>query len=619
MWDMKKINVLPPQIFNLLSAGEVVENPSSVIKECVENSIDAGATSIDVAIIDGGLTEIIITDNGEGIAESEIEKVFLPHATSKISKADDLDAISTLGFRGEAMSSIAQVAKLSLASKTAEQDIATKIDIEAGEIVRKEKISSNVGTSLRVANLFYNTPARRKFLGSESKEKSNVTNVINNLILANPCIKFRYSINGEIFYDYQGDKLINAIELIYGKECVDNIIHVQSDKLCGFISIPSYTKRNRTYQTIMINGRVVQGGIVADAVNEVFKTYMINGNFPFFVLDLNIDFRCVDVNIHPRKAQVRFEDEEGIFQYVKQSISDTIDNYLHERNRLLMKKDQSSDVIQKKTTYLDEFDKIDKQVLSDVKFFAASGEPQKVKGAPNIMNALEKKYFDNEPDESLGLFDTISPGNVIQEKIEDNILGDDIKVLGTIFDCYVLVTSKERFFIIDQHAAHEKLIFDELRSNIDKEDVARQELVEPYIMYLTPSEYQKMEEYIEPLNNVGFSLNFFGNNNIRISSVPLSLGSGHDVKLFFGKLLADIKTPEKKTSKNKLEQSSLIEDKIILMSCKSAIKSGHILTKEQIAMFLTQFKDGMKMTCPHGRPVILTFTRNEVEKLFSRK
>jgi len=605
-----KINILPPKIFNLLAAGEVVENPASVVKECVENSVDAGAEAIEISIKNGGMDEIVISDNGYGISESEVEKVFLPHATSKIEKVKDLERIGSLGFRGEAMSSVASVSKVTLTTKTKDDITATEISLDGGEIISKVKIAGKDGTTIRVKNIFYNTPARKKFLQSPTYERNKVTSTVQKLMLANPEISFRYTIDEEVMYlqnTLDERNLLSVINVIYGKETSESVIEVKSGNellgVSGYVSMPTFTKRNRTYQTTMINGRTIDGGIVADAVNDAFSTYMTTGNFPFFVLNLSVDTSQIDVNVHPRKAQVRLEREGEIYDFVRQSVIQALDEYLYKKSAVFTAEKTADEIINLTRHFPKESDKV---ILSTIKHFAMPSETSQVEfTAPNIMKILDEKYHKEvEPKPK--------KGKTKQEKIIEEKL--NMQIFGTIFDCYILLKAEDRFVIIDQHAAHERLLYDQMKSQIDAGNIEVQSLIEPLLLYLNPTELNHVTTLIPYLEKYGFEIEIFGSNCVRVSSVPLIISACDSIGLFLNVLLGE-------TSGKKAQMlSSIIDEKIITTCCRMAIKGGKSLTHDQIKMFLDNFRDKKIVpTCPHGRPVILGYSKVEMEKLFARK
>jgi DNA mismatch repair protein MutL len=592
---MKKINVLPPAIFNLLAAGEVVENPASIVKEAVENSLDAGATEIEITLEDGGFSEIRVTDNGIGCDESQIEKVFLPHATSKITSAKDLEKILTLGFRGEALSSIASVSKVEFVSRTEGAEVATKVALDAGKIINKTKVGTNTGTELIVRNLFYNVPARRKFLKTMKAEENNVTAVVQKLILANPGVRFRYMTDGEVVYHATGAGLLAAIEVIYGREISEKLVEVNVNRggftLSGFISKPDFSKKNRTWQTVMINGRAVDGGTVAEAVCDAYSNYLMTGCFPFFVLDLKIDETKVDVNVHPRKLQVRFEDERAVFDFVRAAVTESIDKTF---------------------------------VVSSLERFVPSNDESgvsQVKSAENVLTLLERAGKFELSKEQRKIIETghqkINPyyeRKRIKEAVQEEIKTPEIfdgKILGTVLDTYVLVQSGESLYIVDQHAAHERLLFDELTKQIDAGDVLMQPLLEPVVLTLSPAEMNRVLEISPILNQMGIECEVFGKNSLRITAVPLVV-SVRGVDTIITNVLANTRG----AAPSKL--SEIVREKVITECCRSAIKAGQHLTQAQIGGFLSQFKALKTPLCPHGRPVVVALDRKQIEKMFKR-
>jgi len=578
---MKKINVLPPEIFNLLAAGEVVENPASIVKEAVENSLDAGATEIEISIEDGGFTEIRVTDNGIGCDESQIDKVFLPHATSKISTAKDLEKILTLGFRGEALSSIASVSKVEFISRTEKAEVATKVTLDAGKVLSKAKVSANRGTELVVRSLFYNVPARRKFLKTMKVEENNVTGVVQRLILSNPDTHFKYLADGEVVYSTNGEGLLSAVEVIYGKELAERLLPVDVKRgeltLAGFVSKPDFSKKNRTWQTVMVNGRAVEGGTVGAAANEAYSNYLMTGNFPFFVLDLIIDETTVDVNVHPRKLQVKFEDERMVYDFVKAAVTESID-------KTFVMPSRSDEVV------------------------------AQVKSAENVLTFLEKagKFEIKKEHKSVKVnpyYEHKRIKTAVQEEIKAPVF--DGKILGTVLDTYVLVQSGECLYIIDQHAAHERLLFDELTKQIDAGAVVMQPLLEPVVLVLSPAEMNRVLEISPILNQIGIECEVFGKNSFRITAVPMVV-SVRGIDAIITNVLQNIKG----TAPSKI--SEIVREKVITECCRSAIKAGQHLTQAQIGGFLAQCK-GLKIPlCPHGRPVVVALDRKQLERMFRR-
>ncbi|MCL2587640.1 MAG: DNA mismatch repair endonuclease MutL [Firmicutes bacterium] len=580
---MKPINILPPQIFNLLSAGEVVENPASVVKESIENSLDAGATIIEVAIIRGGIDEIKIEDNGHGVPEGEVEKIFLPHATSKIEVETDLDAIKTLGFRGEAMSSIARVSKVVLTTKTEQESIATRIALDGGNIVKCDKVAANKGTTLVVRNLFFNTPARKKFLGTEGVERNNVTNIIQKFILANPTVSFRYLVDGFVYYEYHGRSLLDAIELVYGAETAKSLVRVSATslnfKVEGYISKPEFTKRNKTYQTIMVNSRVVQGGIVAEATAEAMSQYLMIGLHPFFVLDLAVDAESVDVNIHPRKLQVKFDDEDSVREFIRRAVISTMDDFVYLQTVPL------TEAIKKKV-----------EPSLDILKFTEGVNNEVIAPAPHSIKKFSGKFFEDEP---------ILPTQAVFAE------PPRYKALGTIFGCFILVTLEDSLYIIDQHAGAERTLYDRLKQQIDLGGVVTQQLVSPIMLHLNPAEMNSVVPLLSPLSRIGIEAEEFGNNTLCIRAVPSLIAANDALDDVLQGILGEVK---------KYKLSQMLESKLLQIACKNSLKGGRTLSPDQIQYFLDSFKSSkIPPLCPHGRPVLVSLTKKDIEKMFGRK
>jgi len=596
MQKIGKINILPPAVYNLLAAGEVVENPAAVVKECVENSLDAGAMRIEIAIERGGLDLIRVTDNGSGVDAGEIDKVFLPHATSKIASAGDLESIATLGFRGEALSSIAAVSQVEFVTKTKNAKTATKFP-------PKVSVAGNVGTTVTVKNLFYNTPARKKFLRPPHVEKNNVTGVVQKLILANPGVAFRYSIDGEVVYDYRGKTLLDAIQAVYGDEAAQSLIELNQRSplhkggggeagggfcIRGFISKPFFTKRNRTHQVLVVNGRAVEPDTIGDTVNMVFENYMVTRNYPFFVLCLDIDTREIDVNVHPRKAQVKFSHEAELCDFVRLAVTEAVDAYLMDQHKNHFSPQQDTEILQR------------------IKHFASnSGNTiTAVKSADHTMNLFDLR--EEAAREAVAVKAAPKQTEMPQAK-------SGFVTLGAIFDTYILVKAGDTFHIIDQHAAHERLLYDELKKQVDAGAVAVQRLLDPGVMVLSAEEMTKMDSAAPYLNAMGIECAPFGTNCFRITALPVVVAE-HGVETVIENMLYDVKS----TPPDKL--STILQDKIIMQCCRNAIKAGQSLSDVQIKYFMDQISmTNSRPTCPHGRPVVISYSRDQMAKLFARK
>ncbi len=667
---MAKINLLDSSVYNLIAAGEVVERPASVVKELVENSIDAGAKSISVEIKNGGIKLIKVADDGCGIDEDDMKSAFLPHATSKIKNAGDLDSIFTLGFRGEALASIASVARVSLVSKTAESDIGTSITVEGGKFGEVKKVSTGKGTTISVEDLFFCVPARAKFLKKPKTEEQEITNVVTRTILAHPEINITYVVDGKTQLSSVGTSAKDAMFSIYGKESVSETLEVFASRgnvtVSGFVGKPTYSKSNRTYQTLIINGRYVINSTVQAAVANAYGDFLMKRQFPFFVLYLTIPFDEIDVNVHPNKLDVKFLNSNAVYSVVFEAVSRAlnemdyikeIDSGVNASVSFATSSKMGHEKIDKAGVNLnpfsgtfddlnvDEKEKLEDVVL-DATFMTSSGESeardgfglgsrllerinQKVSagdkdpyGPQNFHNSKEleaqEKKVQNRLDEII-FGESAAESNqkppMFFEKPQtrqDDFAEDEIKLLGKAFNTYLLIEWGANLYLIDQHAAHERLLYDKLKEQYETGSVAVQPILIPYVYSANPEDAQIIEANLEALRSVGFEIDDFGDRTFKIASVPVVV-SNIDFNKFFGMFLAE------KLNKNKLSQAEIIKDSLMQMACKSAIKGGDDLSKPEVMRLLKEMsKNGMVLFCPHGRPVVVRITKSEIEKWFKR-
>lgn len=610
---MKVINVLPPVVYNRLAAGEVVENPASIVKELLENSLDANAKHITVQITNGGIDEIVIIDDGEGVAESELPKVFMPHATSKIKSAADIDCIASLGFRGEALASIASVAKVTFTSKPVEQEYAAQINQDN----EKQYVGGNNGTTVRVANLFFNTPARKKFLKSANIEKNHVTHVVHEIIFANPEINLRYYIDQQLVLDYRAQGLAVAMEQIYGIDS-KQLIAIKEDsgavKVGGFISNLNLSKVNKDRQVVIINGRVVNGGLIATVVNETMGNYLPMKEYPVFVLHFSIASDRVDVNVHPQKREVRFDDRDIIINFVRQAITKTMEAFFLSQISQLTKPENNTTETkveikpENKTEVAPEINSSISNVPTGYSFNPNQTEPttvllqslevlnqdtDSVKSAPNILN-------------NINIFETV-------DATQTTALNDHaFKILGQVFDTYLLVNTTDSLLIIDQHAMAERINYDRFRAEIDQANVQSQMLLTPMVMSVTPKELNRFLELKPLLSGFGFDCDEFGDDSVRVSAVPAMMANA-SLKEFIQVLLND-----KAVVNDNI--SDLVKHRVATAACKASIKAGDVLSSLQIEVFLQNYFTTKNVPlCPHGRPIMLVFNKNKLETLFARK
>lgn len=620
------INLLPSEIYNKISAGEVVERPASVVKELVENSIDGGATRISVEVFGGGIDKIVVSDNGCGISPDDLEKAFMPHATSKISKEEDLFTIASLGFRGEALASISAVSKVEVFSKTEDNDFGTKLKIEGGNFGEKHEIGFENGTRIVVSNLFYNTPARLKFLKKPKSEEGEITNLMAKIIMANPQISFRYCADDKVVYNTFGNGLAEAMYIIYGKETYDNLLEVNYERdgisVFGYIARPTFCKPNRTYQTIFVNGRVVSNYMISAAVQDALEGYIMKGKFPLFALNLTLPYDGVDVNVHPSKQEVKFEYPNKIYSIVNNAIFKAVANanYIQraeEKEEIIPEKSNEKDQLFKIISDTDknnseiEFKSTD-NLLSKI-FYEKYLKNENLENNNTENNEKKENKFENFQFEEVEIKseekEKENSEEIVQNKIEE--VFENYKLIGVAFETYILVEKENNLLIIDQHAAHERQLFDKFKSEIEQNEIPSQQLLVPYILSTNQKETEFLGENIKLLTDFGIEISQFGDNTFKVSAVP-SILSEMNLKVFFDGVLDDISSYLKKPI-------DLIKKKIATTACRAAVKAGDKLSESEISILLKNFKEnGNVLLCPHGRPVIVSVSKTEIEKWFKR-
>ena len=599
---MAKINLLSPMIFNRIAAGEVVEKPCSVVKELVENSIVSGASDISVCIERGGLGKIEVTDNGSGIEFDELKNALLAHATSKISKLEDLDNVGTLGFRGEALSSIASVSEIEIISKTPDCEFGGKIKCLFGHMEELTQIASIDGTRISVKNLFHNVPARLKFVRKDKTEENNITNFMARLILANPHISFSYTADGKQIYKHKASDLKTAICDIYGEEIEKDLLEVNQTRgnltLHGYISRPEIAKANRTYQTLIINGRYVINYMISSAISNVYEDYLMKGKFPLYVLCLDLPVDEVDVNVHPNKLEVKFENSGLIFSL----FSDACFHALNETNFT--------------TTTVSPVD----EVATDnyIKFSAPTVERV-------TLGVNEGVSFQNQekPDENITFN---SKTSLLSEIILKQVQGEDkslykqdelfrveepTRILCTLFDTYILLQTGDDIFLVDQHAAHERLNYDKLKQRLETMTNISQSLVLPVIINVNNQEDNFLQENQQVFEQIGFKIEEYGKCCYRVFEIPFVL-AGKDINEYFQDVFKNLNTFVNKPL-------DFIKDDLCQKACKSSVKAGNKLSNEEIKILIDSLATNKTtLLCPHGRPIIVKLTRTDIEKWFKR-
>lgn len=612
------INILPEDVFNKISAGEVVERPASIVKELVENSIDAGATKISIEVFDGGLREIIITDNGSGIEPEDIEKAFMPHATSKIQKSEDLENIASLGFRGEALASITAVSQVEMITKTENHDFGVQISYSGGKFQEKNEIGAANGTKIVVKNLFFNTPARLKFMKKPKSEEGEITHLLSRLILANPSVSFRYSADGKIIYNTFGNGLAEALYIVYGKDVYDNLIEINSESgdmsIRGYIARPTLAKPNRTYGTLFVNGRLVNNYMIFSAITDALEGFIMKGKFPLFALNLNLPFEDVDVNVHPSKQEVKFANPGKIYGFVSNAIYKAVSNVNFIQNITNEEKDvqpveEVEEVKEENLTTLSKDEGSSFSYIMNIINKSSNGD----KFANQPSKLVEIAIEENEkikPEEQVSKqnFATSLPVNE-QTKVEE--VFNHFEIIGVIFNTYIILQKGEFVYFIDQHAAHERQLYDKIMASVEQNEVTTQSLFMPIEIGINEKESSFLTENQEKFKNFGFNFTIF-DNILKIVAIPYII-SNMNIKDFFDSVFAEIDSFANKPL-------SYINERFTQLACKSAVKAGNVLSKQEISILLDRFaQNGHVLLCPHGRPIVLQLSRNEIEKMFKRK
>ncbi len=624
---MPKINVLPKSIAELIAAGEVVERPASIVKEAIENSIDAGATHITVEIQRGGITYIRITDDGCGIANTDVPKAFLRHATSKIEKAVDLDQISTLGFRGEALAATSAVSRVELFTKTADEDFGTHYKIEGGEELLYEEVGCPDGTTLVVRDLFYNTPARMKFLKKDVSEGTTVAAVVERQALSHPEISFKLIRDGKQTLNTSGDgKLSSAVYSVLGREISNTLIPVDLTLdgigVTGLVCKPVHCRASRGYQFTFLNGRYVQSGTVTAATEQAYKNSAMVGKFPVFVLCVGVPYETVDVNVHPAKTQVRFSDEKRVFTAVYNAVKNAILSGDTRPQLDITPPKKNIFVNMTAEQYRQTAVSLPVQEKKEAVKPVITQSAESAKPAPTRLESDKKPFFlrdefkPNIPEKKDVLITKEAPRaaasarSEIKPQIEEKEYSpkEEIKLVGEAFNTYIVAQKGDSVYLVDKHAAHERILFDKLK-NTHKIEV--QELLIPVTVKLIGDEYSAVINNLSLLADYGFEVDDFGNESVVVRTIPAMLG-GEDAESI-------ITEAAKSLAQKGSVELDRIDDILHQVACKAAIKAGYITSNlERLNLAIRVLSDNSIMYCPHGRPVAFEIKKNQLEKFFGR-
>ncbi len=629
---MGVINVLSKQVAELIAAGEVIERPSSVIKELVENAIDAGAKNITVEIQNGGVTFMRVTDNGIGIEREDVRNAFLRHATSKILKEDDLDSIATLGFRGEALASICAVSRVDILTKNINEDEGTRYVIEGGEEQAFEPAGCPQGTTFVVRDLFYNVPARMKFLKKDVAESNNVASLMDRMALSHPDISFTFIRDGKPIMKTSGNgDLQTAIFQVFGRQFADGLIKAEYElngvKMTGYVSKPvSANRASRNMQVFFVNGRYVKTKTAMAALEQAYSGCIMSGKFPACVMNIELDCANLDVNVHPAKLEIRFTNEKPIYDCVYYGVKSAIMSY---DTRNVQSAEEftpvSKPVYTKPSSVEVQMDLPQKEeeniFIPETSGFSAFFNEEKPKDIPvtaqikqvNLAEEFGKTDFKVEEDESLDFFAHIQEQETIEPVVEETLKKPEkpIKYIGEAFRTYIIIEyDEDRIMFIDKHAAHERLIYEQLKKN--DPSTAPQMLLEPITVTLDKEEYSTVLENRDMLIQAGFDVDDFGNGRIIIRSVPLLLEK-LDITEAFMEISEYLQRHKKVILSEKMEwiyQNT---------ACRAAIKAGNVNSEEELINLVLELERNPEVRyCPHGRPIYFFMSRHDIEKNFKR-
>lgn len=626
---MSKIKILSENLANKIAAGEVVQRPESVVKELIENSIDAGSTSIQVIIKNAGKSLIQVIDDGEGMSEEDAILCIQKHATSKISSEKDLDSIKTLGFRGEALSSIAAVSQLEIKTERYEDEIGTLIRLESQENIHTEKGSFQKGTSISVKNLFYNTPARRNFLKTDATELKHIIDTFNKLALSYPNINFKFYLDGNLTFDYKSGSLEDRIKIIFSETVLNSIIPIEQNtdyiSMYGYVGKPSLLKKTKGDQYVYLNNRYVISKQINHAVYSAYENVLEKGDYPFFILFLKIDPQKIDVNVHPSKLEVRFDDEKDVYNFVisvvRKSLAqfDLVPSLVFNEDKVFQ--NNFDNKINAEKLSISSLRKIDKDDFTDRPI-----QNQKSKIDLDFSNKDIDKIFNdlnNIIDTSSITEETPLPFDKEELSQNQSIIQKTITLKPStetsnspfmiqLHNKYILTQVKTGLMIIDQHAAHERVLYEKAINLFNADLPFSQQLLFPKNLDLDPGSYEILKVIYSYLQKLGFNIQFFNQNKILISGVPQEIIAGEEERILLD-IISEYKMNEREKELDKRDNVAKS------FSCKAAIKAGDILTENEIRLLIDQlFATSMPYVCPHGRPIVLKISLDEFDRRFGR-
>lgn len=606
------INVLDSATINKIAAGEVIERPCAVVKELVENAIDAKASSITIEIKEGGISFIRVTDNGVGISANEISTAFLRHATSKIKSTEDLLTVTSLGFRGEALASIAAVSSVEVITKQEEDVTGVCYEIVGGIEKGKTEVGCPSGTTFIMRNLFYNVPARRKFLKSKTTEGNYIYDLVQKYSLAHPEIRFTFIADGKNKIQTSGDENLKTnIFYNFGPDVAKNIMSVSYKEhdmtLSGYIGRPEFSRANRMYMLYFVNGRYIKSPIIMQAIEEAYKPYLMSHRHPFVVLNMTIPSDCIDVNVHPTKMEVRFTNQQDVYELFLHSVRKCLEQATLIPEVSLEHNDKL--VITKPTvtgTHIEPFEVKREQINTVVE-----PSPTYSASSSNMLTGnlvQEPSLFPQFPQKDEKVF-------IQKNLVEEQMIQGDIpqfRIIGQVFDTYWMIEYENQLLIIDQHAAHEKVLYEKIMKHLNEKEGISQSLLSPVVVTLSGKEMQILERYQETFAYMGFRIEPFGDKEYIISAIPADFLNLQYKELFL-ELLDNLMINEKST------QPDYVLDHCATMACKAAVKGNHTMSYSEAKSLIEQMLQlDQPYHCPHGRPTTITMTKQEFEKKFKR-
>ncbi len=647
------IQVLDQETINKIAAGEVIERPSSVVKELVENAIDAGATAVTIEIKDGGISFIRITDNGSGISKDDIPMAFLRHSTSKIKSIEDLMNVSSLGFRGEALSSIAAVSQVELITKTADDFTGSRYVIEGGNEISLEEVGAPDGTTFIVRNLFYNTPVRRKFLKTAATEAGYVNALIEHLSLSHPDISFRFINNNQNKLHTSGNmNLKDIIYGVYGRDITSNLMEIsgktQDVEITGFIGKPVICRGNRGYENYYINGRYIKSSIITKAIEEAYKGYIMPHNYPFTAIHFKINPSIMDVNVHPTKMELRFSKNEFVYRFVLETVKECL------ANRELTARVKLPDPVKQQ-----QFTKSPENIKQTEKSYVQENTDSKPYQAPRIEPPRESFYNSTESsvkqktvneNQTTGFIKNITdytkmPPTRLPEPFEikrsDEMIKEDKKIyeaekkqeaeqlsmfdtplmsekakadyriIGQLFETYWLIEYEDKFYMMDQHAAHEKILYERFMNHLKVKDMDTQMIMPPVIIELNMQQEDAYKRNKQAFSRLGFEIEEFGGNAYKVNGLPAGLPNINLKQMLID--MIDGLTDDNSTDLD------IITERVATMSCKAAVKGNNKLSFEEAKELIEELMQAENpYNCPHGRPTLIVMSKYEVERKFKR-